>query len=505
MDFALPSLGIDIECLHPNQIVPTTCGSKSARHITEQDELIGRNGDPVKIKRIIKNKACSMLSIKAFGMSPIRVTKNHPILVCKPKKIRVKREEPTITRTREYIVPDKPNFIKASELSKGDFVLIPKSINCSNIKELEVSKYLARSTHNIPEKINLTTEMGWLLGIYAAEGSCDTRTGKGKVEFSFNMNETEYIARVQHILENELNIPSRVYTHEDNHCSKVVVSSTGLAEIVHDLFDKKAPNKKMPSFIFDTSYDFKKSFIQGFWDGDGCVRSYDGAARLVSSSSAMLTDIQRLSMSMGHFAALIASREPGTVTRIRDTDYVTQGLWELVINFNGHTKPQYREDSKYFYVPVKSISETAYSGEVFNFETLGSGFSNHTYCVDNIVTHNCDGEVWHSSEEQTSSDSERDYLLAQRGWTVLRFDDKSIEDSPQQVQATIDSYIHKAMEAGSGKKASTNGKGTHGIVTYYVGVDGRVKDFKNDGAKYYKYLDRVYPSRIEVLSSQRFS
>ena len=105
-----------------------------------------------------------------------------------------------------------------------------------------------------------------------------------------------------------------------------------------------------------------------------------------------------------------------------------------------------------------------------------------------------DGEVWHSSDEQTSDDSERDYLLAQRGWTVLRFDDKSIEDSPQQVQATIDSYIKKSMEAGSSKQASKNGQSGH--ATYFVGIDGRLKDFKSDGTKYYKYLDRVQPSRM---------
>lgn len=115
-----------------------------------------------------------------------------------------------------------------------------------------------------------------------------------------------------------------------------------------------------------------------------------------------------------------------------------------------------------------------------------------------------DGEVWHSSEEQENSDTERDYLLAQRGWTILRFDDKSIEDSPQQVQATIDSYIRKSMDVGSAKQASQNGNNTHNNPIYFVGIDGRLKDFKNDGAKYYKYLDRVYPSRIRKLVSREF-
>lgn len=115
-----------------------------------------------------------------------------------------------------------------------------------------------------------------------------------------------------------------------------------------------------------------------------------------------------------------------------------------------------------------------------------------------------DGEVWHSSSEQTSDDTERDYLLAQRGWTILRFDDKSIEEAPQQVQATIDTYIRKAIESRSTKQASKNGKNSHGFAIYFVGVDRHLKDFKSDGTKYYKYLSRIYPSRVQQFASQEF-
>lgn len=113
-----------------------------------------------------------------------------------------------------------------------------------------------------------------------------------------------------------------------------------------------------------------------------------------------------------------------------------------------------------------------------------------------------DGEVWHSSEEQTGDDTERDYLLAQRGWTILRFDDKSIEDSPQQVQATIDTYVRKAMESKTQKKAaSVSGNGLS-AANYFVGLGGRLKEFNSDGTKYYKYLKRAYSTRNSTFSSE---
>jgi len=106
-----------------------------------------------------------------------------------------------------------------------------------------------------------------------------------------------------------------------------------------------------------------------------------------------------------------------------------------------------------------------------------------------------DGEVWHSSNEQVGDDQERDYMLAQRGWTVLRFDDKSIEEATQQVEATINSHIQKAMQATSGgKQASVQGNN----IQYYTGTFRGLKDFHDDGAKYYRYLERLYPSRIKM-------
>jgi hypothetical protein len=78
----------------------------------------------------------------------------------------------------------------------------------------------------------------------------------------------------------------------------------------------------------------------------------------------------------------------------------------------------------------------------------------HSYCLSNIVSKNCDGSIWHESPEKQQSDKERDYLLAQRGWTILRFTDRVISESPQAVKQTIHSYIDQLKK--NVKHASTN-------------------------------------------------
>lgn len=67
----------------------------------------------------------------------------------------------------------------------------------------------------------------------------------------------------------------------------------------------------------------------------------------------------------------------------------------------------------------------------------------------------CDGEMWHEGDEQEKNDQERDQFLAQRGWTILRFDDKVIDDAPHAIKSTISSYLDKAYKQ-SEKQASNS-------------------------------------------------
>ena len=55
-----------------------------------------------------------------------------------------------------------------------------------------------------------------------------------------------------------------------------------------------------------------------------------------------------------------------------------------------------------------------------------------------------DGEIFHSSPKQVTHDHERDRKLAQLGWTILRFQDKEIEEKIEQVMSTVmKTIMHK--------------------------------------------------------------
>jgi len=122
------------------------------------------------------------------------------------------------------------------------------------------------------------------------------------------------------------------------------------------------------------------------------------------------------------------------------------------------------------------------------------------YSIDFAIPHiklgvESDGEYWHERPEQKQDDQERDYLLAQRGWTILRFDDKTIEESPQAVKATINSYITEAA-APKEKAAETENRvvvGDSGETSIHLFTmkNGQVIDLGTDYDIYYPEMYRV--------------
>lgn len=101
-----------------------------------------------------------------------------------------------------------------------------------------------------------------------------------------------------------------------------------------------------------------------------------------------------------------------------------------------------------------------------------------------------DGELWHSQEKQEQSDQERDQLLAQRGWTILRFDDKVIDDAPQSIKQTVSTYIEKAHQ--QKKQASVDNISE---IHLFSSNAGKIVDLSTN-YEAYKEGQRVYYSKI---------
>ena len=467
LDFAYPDIGICCECLHPETLVPTKNGIKLAKDISMGEKLIGCDGTDVEVKNIMTSYYKDKLyTIKAMGIAPFSVTNNHPIYISRPKRIRERRVEPTITRTREYTTfSDNIEKVRADEIKEGDFLLIPKKRGHSEkkIKYLDFRNY--KPTKNIPSRIpdfiEIDKDIMWLMGMYAAEGSC----GK-HVEFSFNIDETDFSNRVQDILFDKFHLFSTEHINIYNHCRRVSCSSIFLSRFMEDNFGKLATNKKMPQWIFNVEDDLKIEFLKAFSDGDGCMRG--DKYRLISSSEKMLMDMQALAFSAGFFATICKCRDGGNMQPFTHylkngntitTSHLIHGLWEATLALKKSKKKIYREDENYFYVPVNKITTKDYDGFVYNFTVEGNETTNHKYLIHNIVNGNCDGKVWHEQEGHRERDLARDQKLANVGWRVLRFNEEAIKEHVDEVKTIIYDNIVEAAKEKSNRIKKANGDG----------------------------------------------
>ena len=450
LDFAYPEIGIGCECLHPETYVPTINGIKMAENIQIGDILFGKNSKMVRVEKYIeKQYDDTMYTIKPMGMLPIRVTNNHPIAICKPQKTKVKRKEPKKIRNREYVVPGEIQKIRADEVEKGDYIVIPKRKTDKPIYTFSIEEknnVKNRKKYTLPIEIKLNEDFGWLMGIYAAEGSSNEHPN-ASLQFSLNINEIEYSNRIQHLLKEIFNIESSICIDVKSNCRKVISYCSSLAKFLSKSFGRYAHNKEVPSFLYNAPNDCKKSFIQGCLDGDGCQRN-NGDYRLISSSTKLLMGIQTLIFSMGFWATIVKDREPGLM-KICGRDCETKGLWELKFKFEKHSKARYREDDNNFYVYVTKIDKKHYKGKVINYTVAGDGDSNHTYIIHNLLNFNCDGQIWHEQEDRAARDQQRDQKLANVGWRILRFKEDAITDHLSSVRDIIYQNI---LEAGKQKK-----------------------------------------------------
>jgi len=472
LDFAYPKIGMGVECLHPETFVPTSKGIKKADEIDVGDILFGKHGNKVKVsKRIDKQYDNDMYSLKPYGMLPVRVTDNHPIAICKPVKTRVKRNEKLKTRTRGYVIPGEIQKIRADNIQIGDFIVIPKRTIHDVVNNICMDEYNVKNMKKycLPENIILNEDFGWLMGIYAAEGSSNMHPN-ASVQFSFNINEEEYSNKVQLLLKKIFNIDSSVYIDVEGNCRHVISYCSSLAKFLVNNFGKYAPNKEVPSFIYNAPDECKKSFIMGCVDGDGCKRK-SGIIRLISSSTKLLLGVQGLLFSMGYWGSIVESRKPGLM-KICGRLCNTHGLWELDFTLNKYKKPVYREDEENFYVPIKKITKNYYKGNVINYTVRGEGDSDHTYIIHNLLNFNCDGSIWHQREDFIQRDQERDQKLATVGWRILRFKEDAIDDHIDQVQNIIKENVIEAIKSVK-KKADTDVD----IMTKFASINPEELDY----------------------------
>src|SRR4029450_9580757 len=108
------------------------------------------------------------------------------------------------------------------------------------------SKYRADQLwRSFPAQLQLDYDLGYLLGMYAAEGHIGSVRGRinGEVGFTFHRDESELAARIIELL-GRFGVTAASYDRPDRHSQEIKAASTPLAYLLIALVGRGARNKE---------------------------------------------------------------------------------------------------------------------------------------------------------------------------------------------------------------------------------------------------------------------
>lgn len=304
------------------------------------------------------------------------VTPEHPIFCVKREWVngarRCGRRCDWLQLREENLFLTDPNFIQASRLREGDYLIFNVS-------------------REIRDNGLFTQDVLRLIGYYLSEGYI---SAQGSVAaFAFNKKEKKLIKEVKCLLQKITKKKPRSRIRDN--VTEVYVCSRKLVRFLTFHCKKLARNKSLSEDVlllpFSKQWEMIKAYLSG--DGDFYRRRplNSKTYRITTTSELLAIQIQEILARGGLFASIRKIYKTDCYIgdrRLKDsTQYVVS--FKLVrdhrfVHYNG----------RYFLVPIKRIETKNFNGPVYNFQVCNEP---NSYLVKGFAVHNCGAAIATSS------------------------------------------------------------------------------------------------------------
>ena len=347
-------------CFVAGTKVITKNAYKNIEDVQVGDEVLTHKNRFRKVLKIGGDKNKELFEVKAQGMKPTKVTGNHPYYV---REMTRKWDNPNRTSIRVF---SEPLWKNVSDLSKGDFIVLPILNTSENPR-------------------NLTEEDCWLIGRYIADGHMFRRKRKNRKN-SFHYGIVYSVGYTKDTIF-ESNV-TRKYT-KLNHSKSVyrfTFSSMDMVDLYTELgLGKGAINKTIPMEILNLPKPLLKKILDGYMSGDGFKTTNNDVYGATSISEDLI-------MTLNLAVAKVYNTSSTYCHSIRPKTYVIEGRTvnqndTYVIKFKKETQKQNQShiDGDFVWLPIKSLSKLDTKSDVYNMEVD----EDNSYSANNIVVHNC--------------------------------------------------------------------------------------------------------------------
>ena len=365
-----PPLGLYIGgCLTPGEKVCTQRGLVNVEDVTLDDRLLNKDGKFVEIKNLQRYEK-----------------ENEPIFKVKPYG-----SFRTTTFTGEHpIWVHNKGFIKAKDLKEGDWLEIPNLY----------------SRDGMGFRDDKLLKLYYFYGLWLGDGFCNKNGNSYDIYLSIGKDE-EDLAQFYDSLVLELFDRKCIHVHKDREQTRRFTNKDLFLKL-KSMFGTNAYNKRIPQSIKHLPENHKRAFLQGYLDSDGSVFLDNGKVRtnFTSVNLELLEDVQDMLFGMSIANSIVIHQKECTnkqgvhseqsyrinVSR-SDQHWLGYGpvfesrkikLLQKSYALSASKMKVKFEDDKIL-LKVEKISQSSYTGIVYNFEC-----ETHTFMCRNILTHNCD-------------------------------------------------------------------------------------------------------------------
>lgn len=424
-------------CRHSlSEDTPVTMSDLSSKKIQDVrigDMVVTHTGDTKRVYDVFsRGYAKDVLIISTARHQHIETTQEHPFLaikrkdilcnsgsrtICKPNRKQCLRRHPK--RKTTFV----PNFVEASELSVGDYVVVPQ--------------LRQRSERFCDENL------AYLIGLYVAEGDIPKRKN-GKpicVRLSFGFHETETLAKEVKMICDSMGKKVVVKPNKLVSGCTVRIYDQDLAMFLEEHAGLYSESKKLSeSICLDSSARFRQRMLEGMNAGDGYLKHRQGMYKGIVSiefntaSAALSEQIFMLLTSLGYAPSLYHSNPPKADKIINGR--ILKNLKPMhhvrVMDENGYaqwfgqpvcvtSKSGSFECNGYLFCRIKSIDRRKVKDNERFYDL--SVEEDESYVASFLSVHNCTRKRVTGQHEHCSSRDELD------GWVTYLKNHPEIKDA----------------------------------------------------------------------------
>lgn len=337
------------------------------------DSVISHKGNSCKVTNLDNHYYSGrMIKIKAEGMcEPVICTEDHEILTIKNSKRVWNNNLKKYNNKIESVDVNNKEFIAASDLNIGDYLLIP--------------------IQNRGNGINFSNDDLWIIGHFLADGCAKDQ---GRISFAFNKNEVNTLQKVVDYFNNPAIIEKfKIKTPQGEHCKSSEnghtwrLNNVKLQKFFSQFYQH---NKKVLPIEFEKmTKDQAKYLISGYFSGDGCktiTNHNNPSVEMFSSSKILARQISQLCWSIGYPVRLKNRKNQDGYSIRLSGKYCNDFKKELYIESENSKKDFTRVIIKdnYVLMPIHSIESYEDDLQVYDIEVE----NDHSF-ITHCAVHNC--------------------------------------------------------------------------------------------------------------------